>query len=280
MSASSTPALPLLGKTAIVTGASRGIGTGIAWKLASDGANVCDKPPGGPFAVAKTHPQVILGYTSPGSASNVKELQAKIEALPHKPKAHSVQADLGQLSAPKKFVDELLSWSSGDLKIDILVNNAATLTMRNLAEVTLEDYEYVYNVNIRGTLFFTQAILPYLQPKGRIINLSSIGARETIKGGSLYCSSKAAIEGITRTWAAELGGNGTTVNAVSPGPVLSDMLEKIDEDLKQLQKSQTPVENRFGTVEEIAEVVGLVASPAASWITGQCINATGGLQTI
>ncbi|ROW08700.1 hypothetical protein VPNG_06398 [Cytospora leucostoma] len=269
MSDISTPALPLLGKNAIVTGASRGIGTGIAWKLASDGANWLS-----------VVPQVILGYTSPGSAPKVKELQGRIEALPHKPKSHAVQADLGQLEGPKNFLDELHKWSSGDLKIHILVNNAATLTMRNLSEVTLEDYEYMYNVNVRGTLFFTQAILPYLQPKGRIINLSSIGARDTIKGGSLYTSSKAAIECLTRTWAAELGGNGTTVNAVSPGPVLSDMLDKVPEELKQLQKSLTHVENRYGTVGEIANVVGLVASPAASWISGQCINASGGLQTI
>lgn len=191
-----------------------------------------------------------------------------------------MQADLGQLEAPKQFVDELLRWSSGDLKVDILVNNAGTLVMRSLSEVTVEDYEYVNNVNIRGTLFLTQAILPYLQPKGRIINMSSVGARDKQPGGSLYCVSKTAIEGLTRTWATELGSNGTTVNAVSPGPVQSDMLDKVPKSIMEMQLERTPVERRIGSIEEIANIVAMVASPAASWISGQCINASGGYQMI
>ncbi|KUI60913.1 3-oxoacyl-[acyl-carrier-protein] reductase FabG [Cytospora mali] len=260
MSDQSAPALPLLGKTAIVTGASRGLGAGIAWKLASDGANV------------------ILGYTSPSSAAKITDLQEKIQSLPHKPKTHGVKADLGQLGGPKEFIDELLSWSSGDLKIDILVNNAATLTIKGLSEITIEDYDYVYNVNIRGTIFITQAVLPYLQPKGRIINLSSTAARDAIPRSSLYSSSKSAIEGLTRTWALELGGNGTTVNVISPGPVPSDMLDNVPESVKEAQRIRTPLENRFGSVEEIANMVALVASPAASWLTGQCVNMSGGYQ--
>ncbi|ROV94788.1 hypothetical protein VMCG_08844 [Cytospora schulzeri] len=248
MSSQSTPALPLLGKTAIVTGASRGIGAGIAWKLASDGANIT-------------------------------ELQEKIQSLPHKPKTHGVQADLGELGAPRQIIDELLGWSSGDLKIDILVNNAATMVIKTLSEITPEHYDYVYNVNIRGTTFLTQAILPYLQPRGRIINISSTGARDKIPGGTLYCSTKTAIEGLTRTWALELGENGTTVNVVSPGPVPSDMLDRVPESIKELQRVQTAVEHRYGTVEEVANIVAWVASPAASWISGQCINASGGYQT-
>lgn len=81
-------------------------------------------------------------------------------------------------------------------------------------------------------------------------------------------------------WAVDFGGNGTTVNAVSPGPVPSDMLDDIPGDLKELQKIQTAVENRFGTVEEIANIVAMLASPAASWISGQCINASGGYQMV
>lgn len=262
MSSESTPSLPLLGQTAIVTGASRGIGAGIAWKLASDGANV------------------ILGYTSPSSGAKVDEIQKKISALPHKPKTLKVQADLGNLEAPKKFIDEALSWAGGDLKVNILVNNAATLVMGPLSEVTLADYDYVYNVNVRGTILFTQAVLPYLQPKGRIVNLASIGARETISGGTLYCSSKAAVEGLTRTWAMEFGQSGITVNTVAPGPVGTDMLEGVPADVVEAQKKRTPVESRWGKVEEIADIVAWLASPAASWISGQNINASGGFQTV
>lgn len=262
MSSESTPLLPLLGQTAIVTGASRGIGAGVAWKLASDGANV------------------ILGYTSPSSGAKVDELQKKISALPHKPKTLKVQADLGTLEAPKKIIDEALSWAGGDLKVNILVNNAAALTMGPLSELTVADYDYIYNVNVRGTIFLTQAVLPYLQPKGRIINFASIGARATIPEGTLYCSAKSAIEGLTRTWAAELGKNGTTVNTVAPGPVDTDMLRGVSPDIVESQKKQTLVENRWGKVEEIANIVAWVASPSASWISGQCINASGGFQTV
>ena len=189
-----------------------------------------------------------------------------------------MQADLSQLEAPKRIVDDLLGWSSGDLKIHILVNNAATLIFKPLAELTLADYEYVHHVNIRGTIFLTQAILPYLQPNGRIINISSVGARGAFKAASLYSSSKSAIEGLTRTWAAELGANGTTVNAVAPGPVQSDMLDDVPTEIKEVQKILTPVGNRFGTTDEIANVVALVASPTSGWVTGQCINASGGYQ--
>lgn len=191
-----------------------------------------------------------------------------------------MQGDLGDLEVPKRFMDEVIGWAGGNLKVNILVNNAATLVMKPLQEVTVADYDYVFNVNIRGTILLTQAVLPYLQPNSRIINISSIGARDRIPGGTLYCSSKIALEGLTRTWAVELGKNGTTVNAVSPGPVDTDMLEGIPSDVVAIQKVQTPVENRYGTVEEIANIVALVASPTASWISGQCINASGGYQTV
>lgn len=274
--------LHLLGKTAIVTGASRGLGAGMALRLARDGANVSllrrffDVP----MEHHSNHEnQVILGYTSESSASKVAKLKEQIEALPHSPTAHGVRANLAEPEGPKTLVDEALQWSS-NAKIDILVNNAGVEAVKSLAELTIADYDRVYNTNVRGTLLVTQAVLPHLPAKARIINITSVGARSGFKDLSLYISSKAAVEGLTRAWAAELGGNGTTVNAVAPGPVQSDMLDNIPAEIKELQKKTTPVEGRFGTVEEVADIVAWLAGPASAWVSGQCINASGGWQMI
>ncbi|TVY84683.1 Dehydrogenase [Lachnellula suecica] len=233
--------LPLKGKTAIVTGASRGLGAGMAYELAQRGADV------------------VLTYTSPSSSSLASVLEEKISQLPHKPSTLSVMADLTKVDSPAEIVNSLKSWRSGDLKIDILVNNAGIEKVKALGEITPEDFSQVYDLNVRGALFMTQAILPYLQSQGRIINISSVGSRSGFSNVGLYCSSKAALEGLTRCWAAELGGNGTTVNAVNPGPVESDMLKRIPKEIVQKQKADTPIEKRLGTVEEVANVVAWLA---------------------
>ncbi|KAJ4390882.1 hypothetical protein N0V93_004481 [Gnomoniopsis smithogilvyi] len=259
---STNPSLPLQGKTAIVTGASRGIGAGIALRLAQEGA------------------KVVLGFTSPSSASKAASLQRTIEALPHGPKAHPVQADLASLTGPQDLVKATLAWLLPATTIDILVNNAGVECVAPLASLTAADYDTVYSTNVRGVILLTQAVLPHLPPRARVINITSVGARAGFAGLSLYTSSKAAVEGLTRSWAAELGGNGTTVNAVAPGPVESDMLDKIPEEIKELQQKTTPLEGRFGTVEEVAEVVSWLAGRGSAWVTGQCINASGGWQMI
>jgi len=149
------------------------------------------------------------------------------------------------------------------MKIDILVNNAGCELVKTVGTITPEDFSYVYDLNVRGALMMTQAVLPYLPPRGRIINICSVGSRAGFRGLGLYCSSKAALESLTRCWAAELGSTGTTVNAVNPGPVQSD-------------KESTPLEHRVGTVEEIAGVVSWLAGPDSRWVTGQTISASGG----
>ncbi|POS68634.1 3-oxoacyl-(acyl-carrier-protein) reductase [Diaporthe helianthi] len=255
--------LPLLGKVAIVTGAARGIGAEIAYKLASDGATV------------------YLGYTSDSSAAKVSDVLKRIQTLPHEAKAHAIKANLGQLDGPDNFVAQLRSLIGGDPKIDILVNNAGMGGKASLADITPKQYDDIFNVNVRGLLLLTVAIRPFIQPHGRIINLSSIVARFGLVDCSVYTASKAAVEGLTRSWAAELGNNGTTVNAVSPGPVPSDMLDSgMDEQMINFLKAQTPIENRIATQEEIPNIVAWLASPAASWVTGQCINASGGFQMV
>jgi 3-oxoacyl-[acyl-carrier protein] reductase len=160
--------------------------------------------------------------------------------------------------------------------IHILVNNAGVELVKHLGDITSEDFDYVYDLNVRGTLLMTQAVLPSLAERSRIINIASVGARAGFPGLSVYCSSKAAIEGLTRSWAAELGHNGTTVNTVNPGPVQSEMLNNIPKEIVEAQNKATPLQNRVGTVEEVAEVVGWLAGDESRWVTGQAISASGG----
>jgi 3-oxoacyl-[acyl-carrier protein] reductase len=225
--------------------------------------------------------QVFLGYTSESSAAKVEEVIKRIQALPHQPQAHVVKANLGELDGPAMFVDQLRAVTSGEPKIDILVNNAGMGGGKPLAELTPDFYDAIFNVNVKGLLFLTQAIQPFLQPKARIINLSSVGARLGRAGGNVYSASKAAVEALTRSMAAELGVTGTTVNAVSPGPVPSDMMENtMSKDFLKTIMAQTPIERRLPTEEEVPNIIAWLASPAASWVTGQCINASGGFQMI
>ncbi|KAI1801095.1 NAD(P)-binding protein [Daldinia bambusicola] len=250
--------LPLSGKVAIVTGSSRGIGKEIALELARRGA------------------AVVLTYVSQRSENLVKDICQTVESLPHKPRVYACQVDLSTLEGPQILIKSLLTWSEQNLKIDILVNNAGVENTKALKDLTVDDYNTVFNLNVRGPLLLTQAVLPYLNSHGRIINISSVASRSGFKNFGLYGASKAALEGLTRTWAQELGGNGTTVNCVNPGPVQSDMLENIPKEIVEAQKASTAVQNRVGTVSEIANIVASLAGKDGAWITGQSISASGG----
>lgn len=228
------------------------------------------------YELAKRGADVVLTYTSPSSSTLISSLSSKISLLPHKPSTHGVMADLTKVGSPDEIVQSIKDWRSGDPRIDILVNNAGTEVNKRLGEITAQDFALVYDLNVRGTLLMTQAVLPYLQPHSRIINIGSVASRAGFAGFSLYCSSKAALEGLTRVWAAEMGGNGTTVNTVNPGPVDSDMLKNIPKEIVEKQKADTPVEKRLGTTEEIADTVAWLAGKDSRWITGQTISASGG----
>ena len=201
----------------------------------------------------------------------------QISQLPNSPAARGCRADLSKINGSEAIVSELDAWLGTGSRIDVLVNNAGTEVNKRLGEIDVADYDNVYNLNVRGIILLTQALLPRFSDKdNRIINIGSVGARCGFAQLSLYCSSKAALEGLTRCWAAELGGNGTTVNQINPGPVQSDMLDNIPKEIVEMQKKQTPVQNRLGTVEEIAKIVAWLASPSSSWVTGQVISASGG----
>lgn len=160
--------------------------------------------------------------------------------------------------------------------IHILVNNAGTDFPKPFNEITPEDFAYVYDLNVRAILLMTQAVTPHLSPSGRIINIGSVGARRGFQEHSLYCSSKAALEGLSRVLAVELGSKGHTVNTVNPGPMQTELLDKIQPEIVDMQKSQTPIENRLGTTDDIAQVVAFLAEENSRWITGQAISASGG----
>ena len=143
--------------------------------------------------------------------------------------------------------------------------------------MTAEDFTETYSLNVLAVILLTKAILPHLDTKSRIINIGSVGGRAGFPELSLYCSSKAALEGLTRSWAAELGPDGHTVNCVNPGPVQTELLEGVPSAIIEKQKESTPAEKRMGTVEDIAGVVGFLAEGDRSrWITGQVISASGG----
>ncbi|KAF3049249.1 hypothetical protein E8E11_009202 [Didymella keratinophila] len=260
MSTASASTLPLQGKVAIVTGASRGIGAGLAIELARRGANVA------------------LVYTSPKSEGKAKKIALDIEGLKNGSKGHIVQADLKQVEAPEKVVASTRE-AFGD-KIDILVNNAGVLWANPIEETTAEDYAGIFDVNVRAPLLLIKAVMPYLRKPGRIINMSSVGARIGPPKMSLYAASKAAIEGMTKSLAQEIGDAGHTVNAVAPGPVESEMLDDVPKDIVDVQLKTTAVEHRVGTADDIARIVCWLASEDSKWVSGQTISASGGFMML
>ncbi|KAL1745988.1 hypothetical protein HDZ31DRAFT_81577 [Schizophyllum fasciatum] len=253
--------LTLSGKVAIVTGASRGIGASIAYELAKRGA------------------KVMINYNSPSSEARAEALVARIAALQNGSAAATVRADISLPESPDAIVQATLAAFSTST-IDILVNNAGVELYRPLVELALAEYEHVFNVNIRGVMLMSKAVVPYLRAPGRIVNMSSVGARSGLSGYTVYSATKGAVEGFTRALAVEIGGAGHAVNAVAPGPVQSDMMDTLPKDLIEIQKKRTAMQNRLGTPEDIALIVAWLASEDSQWVTGQTISGTGGCEML
>lgn len=257
--ASTSPTQNLLGKVAIVTGASRGIGAGIALELAKRGA------------------KVAITYTSSKSDASTADLVKQITEINHhgsSTAAIAIKADLRIPSSAASIVEQ--TTHAFGPHIDILVNNAGVEVVKPVQDVSIDDFAFVYDLNVRAPMLMLQQVLPFLRAPGRIVNIGSVGGRYGFKELSTYCSSKAALEGLTRCWAAELGGAKHTVNTVNPGPVQSELLDNIPADIVEMQRKNTPVENRLGTVDDVAQVVAWLASEESRWITGQSLAASGG----
>ncbi|KAI0186999.1 hypothetical protein EV127DRAFT_514059 [Xylaria flabelliformis] len=253
--------LSFQGKVAIITGSGRpsGIGGAIAVALAARGA--C----------------VTINYVSDSSALRAAELAESIRAKGGK--ATIVCGDVGDPEVARRLVKETLAAFNTD-KIDILVNNAAIAPMTPTVEVTPEEMSSVFRTNFQGPFLLVQAALPYMPRGGRIINISTCLSRMGLHS-PVYSSLKAALDSLTYTWALEFGREfGITVNAIAPGATKTEISPPDDhpEILRLLNMNR--LEGRMGTIEEIANAVVLVASPLSSWITGQYISVSGGINWI
>lgn len=243
----------LAGRTALVTGGSRGIGKAIVWALAREGAKVA--------FVYRSH------------AEAAEQLVSDLEL--DQREAIALQGDVKQKTDAEAIIGQVLEkWE----KLDILVNNAGVIRDTLLATMTPEQWQEVIDTNLTGTFNFCQtAMRPMMSARyGRIINLSSVAARVGNPGQSNYAASKGGIEGFTRCLAAEVARRGITVNAVAPGFIETDMTEAVRNAAGDQIKKHIPV-RRLGQPEDIAHAVLFLADENSSYITGHVLTVDGGL---
>src|SRR6202453_1861249 len=232
----------LEGKTALITGGSRGIGAGIAKRLATDGGNVAINYTKGADAAAKLVTEMA------GSGR----------------RAIAIQADATDAAAVQAAVEKTVATFGG---IDILVNNAGTAIPKKFEDTTLEELDSLIDLNIRGAFIATHAALKKMKNGGRIIMIGScVGERCMTPGLVPYAATKGAIKMFAQSLSREVGSRGITVNNIQPGPIDTDLNPAVG-DWAAPQKAATAL-NRYGTVEEVAALVEFVAGPESSYITG------------
>ncbi|WP_420000140.1 SDR family oxidoreductase [Streptomyces boninensis] len=239
------------GKTALVTGGSRGIGRAIALRLAADGARV--------------------GVHYAANETAAKETVAAIEAAGGS--AFSFRTELGVPGDADALWQAFDQHADG---LDILVNNAGTAGPGTIHDVTEADYDKVFAVNAKAPFFVIQKGLDRLRDGGRIINISSGVTKVAFPGMTAYAASKGAVEVLTLTLAQTLGARGITVNAVSPGTIETDIHPWMADPDARAHAAAFSVFDRVGQPDDVADVVAFLASPDARWVTGQNIDASGG----
>jgi 3-oxoacyl-[acyl-carrier protein] reductase len=246
----------LNGKVAIVTGASKGIGAGIAKQLAAEGA------------------AVVINYaSSKGDADQVVDEIAKRGG-----KAIAVQGDVGK----KKDIERLFAETKKAFgRVDVLVNNAGVYRFDALEAVTEDEFHREFNINVLGVILATQEALKYFGPDGgSVINISSAATSLTPPNTAVYTGTKGAVDAITRTLAKELGSKKIRVNAINPGMIVTEGYETLgarDSDFEKQGVAQTPL-GRVGEPDDIGPVAVFLASPDSGWITGEIIRVSGGLR--
>ncbi len=245
--------IDLSGKSAVVTGGSRGIGRAIALRLAEQGADVA--------------------FSYRGNEAAATETSRAIEALGRRSLA--VQADVTKPEAAESLVKASLEALG---KVDILVNNAGTTRDDLIMRMSSDAWREVLETNLFGAFYTLKAVTrPMLKARGgRIINITSVSGQAGQMGQANYSSAKAGLIGLTKAAARELASRGITVNAVAPGFVLTELTQDLSDELKAQITERTPL-GRFGTPEEIAHAVAFLASNEAAYITGQVLAVDGGL---
>ena len=245
--------LDLTGKTALVTGGSRGIGRAIVLRLATQGADVA--------------------FSYKGNATAAAEVVAAVEAMGRR--ALSIQADARSQEGAEGLVKSVLEAFT---KIDILVNNAGITRDNLIMRMNPEEWSEVLETNLFGAFYAIKAVTrPMLKARGgRIINITSVSGQAGQTGQANYSAAKAGLIGLTKATARELASRGITVNAVAPGFVLTELTQDLPQNLQDEITVRTPL-GRFGTTEEIANAVAFLASDEAAYITGQVLAVDGGL---
>ena len=245
--------MSLAGKTAIVTGGSRGIGKAIVQALARAGAKVA--------------------FTYHSNSAAAESLLNELKGEGHEVLAY--QADAADKAAADKLVEEIVEKWDG---VYVLVNNAGIIKDGLLATMSFEQWQAVINANLNSVFNYSQAVTrPMMSARqGRIINISSVAANFGNSGQANYAASKGGIEGFTRCLANELGRRGITCNAIAPGFIATDMTEAIRNAAEDTIKKQIPA-RRLGQPEDIANAVLFFASEGASYVTGNVLTIDGGL---
>ncbi|GAA0098424.1 3-oxoacyl-[acyl-carrier-protein] reductase [Clostridium perfringens] len=240
-------------KVAIVTGGTRGIGRAIALKLADQGANI------------------VINYRN--SDKEAEELKAILEEKGVK--VLTVKCDISNFEDSKNLMDKCKEVFG---KIDILVNNAGITKDTLIMRMKEEDFDSVIDVNLKGTFNCAKhaSAIMLKQRFGKIINMTSVVGIAGNAGQVNYAASKAGVIGLTKSLAKELGSRGITVNAVAPGFINTDMTASLSEKVKEEASKNIPLK-RLGDPEDVANLVGFLASDAANYITGQVINVDGGM---
>jgi len=260
------PTASLHGKVAIITGAGRGIGRGCAIELGKRGASV------------------VVNYQS--SKSSADEVVEIIKKCGSGADAISIQADVSKISEIEKLFQETKKKFG---KVDIVMSNSGTESWNKTEEITEEVYDHVFNLNARAQFFVGQAAWKHLEDNGRLILMSSIAAGLLgVKHHSLYNASKMAVIGMIKAFATDFGARGITVNGVAPGGIKSDMFTQNAwhyipggtpdipaAKIEKMMADHCPL-GRCATPEDVARVVGFLASEDGGWVNGQVITISGG----